>query len=283
MNTHPNGRRSMSGFFRSGWVSLWFWVLGLPAFGQSVAAPQLQDSAGLTLRLVPAGQVQMGTASGAPLVQPEELPRHTVTIETAFYMGATEVTQGQWSAVMQTAPWLTPWYSQRLYVRQGADYPAAWVTYAQATEFCQKLSELEQAVYRLPTEAEWEHACGYGGSGVWSFGDDAAAAAEHGWFRENSVTDMYSLVHRRVAQKAANRLGLYDMHGNMSEWCLDQFSDYPLTAAGRASSAGSAFGVLRGGNWFVTWRQGRTATRDRLLPDHILGSAGFRVVRELPR
>ena len=78
-------------------------------------------------------------------------------------------------------------------------------------------------------------------------------------------------------------LGFFDRHGNMSEWCLDHFSDYPLSEDGRARDFHRAFGVLRGGCWFVTYRHGRSATRDRLLPARLLGTVGLRVLRELPK
>lgn len=263
-------------------TGLWMW-LSTTVLAQAAAAPpaQITDSAGIRLQLVPAGQVQLGSAADAALQCPEELPQHTVQLTSPYYIGLTEVTQKQWTTVMQTRPWRTPWHARRLYVREGDDFPAAWITLAEAQVFCQKLSEQHAVVYRLPTEAEWEHACRFGDAGTWSFGDDAAAAAAHGWFRENSVSDMYSLTHRQVGQKAPNALGLYDMHGNMAEWCLDRFSDYPFSDAGRARNIDSALGVLRGGCWFVTCRQGRCATRDRQPPALLHGTAGLRVVREV--
>ncbi len=244
---------------------------------------QLTDDAGIRLQLVPAGTVQIGTGATQVPQCPEELPQHSVTLTSAYYLGLTEITQKQWYSVMQTRPWQTPWHATRLYVREGDDFPAAWITLPLARQFCEQLSLQHGVVYRLPTEAEWEHACRFGSEGAWSFGADVAAAAAHGWFRENSVSDMYSLTHRRVGLKAPNALGFFDMHGNMSEWCLDHFSDYPLSEAGRARDFDSAFGVLRGGCWFVTYRHGRSATRDRLLPAQLLGTAGLRVLRELPQ
>jgi formylglycine-generating enzyme required for sulfatase activity len=287
LNRHGNATevlRVAISIFHSPLLRTGLWMLlSTTSLAQSTESPstQITDNAGIQLQLVPAGQVQVGSPADALIRCPEELPQHAVTLASPYYIGVTEVTQKQWTTVMQTRPWRTPWNSRRLYVHEGDNFPAAWITLADALAFCQKLTERHAVVYRLPTEAEWEHACRYGETSVWSFGDNAANAAARGWFRENSVSDMYSLTHRQASQKAPNPLGLYDMHGNMAEWCLERFSEYPLSDDGRARSDDSAFGVLRGGCWFVTFRHGRSATRDRLLPAQLLGTAGLRVLREV--
>lgn len=259
------------------------WMRGpVQAAPQSPAAgdvpSSMSDSVGIRLQLIPAGSVTLGSASNAAFAEPEERPEHTVQIPEAYYIGVTEVTQQQWYAVMGTRPWRTPWNTPQLYVTEGDNYPASWITWREARAFCERLSEKEAASYRLPTEAEWERACRNGTAAAWSFGDDASTAAENGWFRENTVSDMHTLKPREVAARAPNSAGLYDMHGNVSEWCRDTFSDYPLSAS---AGQGSSLGVLRGGSWFVSHNHSRAATRDRLRQRQSLGSTGLRVVREL--
>lgn len=239
----------------------------------------LTDTTGIRLQLIAAGSVTLGSAQSATFSQPEEQPQHEVRIDHGYYIGVTEITQKQWYIVMGTRPWRTSWNTPRLYVTEGDNYPATWITWPEARAFCERLSQTEAAVYRLPTEAEWEHACRNGSATAWSFGDDASVAADNGWFRQNTVTDMYSLRPREVGGKAANSAGLVDMHGNVAEWCVDRFKNYPLE---NTSEPPTTLGVLRGGSWFVSHTQGRSATRDRLRIRRRLGSAGLRVVRELP-
>jgi len=244
------------------------------------APATLTDTTGIRLQLIAAGSVTLGSAPSASLAEPEEQPQHEVRISQAYYIGVTEITQKQWFSIMGTRPWRTSWNTPRLYVTEGDNYPATWITWPEARTYCQRLSAHEAAVYRLPTEAEWEHACRNGSATAWSFGDDNSVAADHGWFRQNTVTDMYSLRPREVGGKAPNSTGLLDMHGNVAEWCFDRFRTYPLNDL---SEPPTTLGVLRGGHWFVTHDHGRSATRDRLRIRRRLGSAGLRVVRELPQ
>jgi formylglycine-generating enzyme required for sulfatase activity len=244
----------------------------------TAALTTLTDKTGIRLQLIPAGKVTLGSAPGTGISEPEEQPQHDVQIAEDYYIGVTEITQKQWYSVMGTRPWRTPWNTPRLYVTEGDNYPATWITWPEARAYCERLSAAEAAVYRLPTEAEWERACRNGSATAWSFGDDASVAASNGWFRENTVTDMYSLRPREVGGKAPNSAGLLDTHGNVAEWCIDRFADYPLKDT---SVPPTTLGVLRGGCWFVTHDHGRSATRDRLRIRRRLGSAGLRVVREL--
>lgn len=259
-------------------------LFGLPhAVAQSPSTEDtpatLTDTTGIRLQLITAGSVKLGSPQSAAVSQPEEQPQHEVAIAHDFYIGVTEITQKQWYTVMGTRPWRTSWNTPRLYVTEGDNYPATWITWPEARAFCDRLSKTETVAYRLPTEAEWEHACRNGSAAAWSFGDDATVAAGNGWFRENTVTDMYSLRPREVGGKAANSAGLLDMHGNVAEWCLDRFQTYPLEST---SQLPTTLGVLRGGSWFVSHDHSRSATRDRLRIRRRLGSAGLRVVRELP-
>ena len=148
-----------------------------------------------------------------------------------YQIGETVVTQGQWREVMDTEPW-----KDQPYVMEGDDYPAVYVSWHDAVEFCKKLSDIEGKAYRLPTEAEWEYACRGGAATKYYFGDDAASLGEYAWFHENtwSVNEKYA---HRVAQKRPNQFGLYDMHGNVWEWCNDWYDK------------NQEYRVLRGGSW----------------------------------
>jgi formylglycine-generating enzyme required for sulfatase activity len=132
-----------------------------------------------------------------------------------LYLGTTEVTQGQWTAIMATAPW-----KGEAFVREGTNYPATYVSYDDAIEFCRKLSEKEEKTYRLLTGAEWEYACRAGTTTMYHCGDNNAVLGQFAWFRANSL-DVGEQYAHEVGKKQANAFGLYDMHGNISEWCLD--------------------------------------------------------------
>jgi formylglycine-generating enzyme required for sulfatase activity len=150
-----------------------------------------------------------------------------------YSLGKTVVTQLQWREVMGTEPW-----KGQPYVMDGDDYPAVYVSWYDAVEFCKKLSDIEGKAYRLPTEAEWEYACRAGATTAYYFGDNAAKLGEYAWFDKNTW-DINENYPHRVAQKLPNKFGLYDMHGNVWEWC-DEDDDEQEDR------------VLRGGSWDVS-------------------------------
>ncbi|MFM7926023.1 MAG: formylglycine-generating enzyme family protein, partial [Planctomycetaceae bacterium] len=144
-----------------------------------------------------------------------------------------------------------------------------------------KLSAMEGKVYRLPTEAEWEYACRGGTKTAFSFGDDEAELGKYAWFEGNvwGIGEKYA---HRVAQKLPNPYGLFDMHGNVWEWCSDWFGHYPSTPLTdpRGPDAGS-FRVLRGGSWVDEPSFVRCAYRSSLIPEYRDdGFYGFRLVLE---
>jgi len=157
--------------------------------------------------------------------------------------------------------------------------PANDMTWGQAVAFCQKLSQMDGRTYRLPTEAEWEYACRAGTKTSYCTGDADADLDRAAWYGNNSNGTTHP-----VGQKAPNVLGLYDMHGNVSEWCADWCHNYgtgaetdpkgPLTGYGR---------VLRGGSWaHGSWRC-RSAARDESSPDaRYYPHMGFRVASDVP-
>jgi formylglycine-generating enzyme required for sulfatase activity/serine/threonine protein kinase len=202
------------------------------------------NSVGMKFRAIPAGTFVMGSpeAEGGD----NERPQHSVNITKPFWLGIEEVTQTQWRQVMATTPWEGEDYSI-----EGSDVAASWVSWHDAVEFCQKLSRQDGKRYRLPTEAEWEWACRAGKTTSFSFGDDDKQLQEYAWFKGNAWGKNEMHPHR-VGQKLPNAFGLYDVHGNVWEWCADWHDDGFYANAGLSDPQGphsGSFRVLRGGSW----------------------------------
>lgn len=153
----------------------------------------------------------MGT-SGSQIGQPDETPQHKVTISKSFHLGKYEVTQEQWVKVMGSNP--------SYYL--GRNLPVQRVSWEDANEFITKLNEMENTNgYRLPTEAEWEYAARAGSNTLFHFGDDHfGELREYGWYKANASTP------QEVGKLKPNKWGLYDMHGNVSEWVHDFYSGF---------------------------------------------------------
>jgi formylglycine-generating enzyme required for sulfatase activity len=160
----------------------------------------------------------------------DEYPVHEVTISKPFYMGIYEVTQAQWKAVMGTEPWKAERALgyMRLQPRPEGfdDYPVAFVDSYDAIEFCRKLSKKTGRTVSLPTEAQWEYACRAGTTTTFSFGDDLSKLIDYGWYGGKNAGQKEDYAHR-VGQLKPNPWGLYDMHGNVWEFCSDWYDkDY---------------------------------------------------------
>ena len=227
---------------------------------QLAVGDPIENSVGMVLVPIPAGEFLMGSLETEPGRQDDEV-QHQVTLTKPFLLGVHEVTQGQWQAVMGTTPW-----KGKQYVKEGDDYPATYVSWNDAVEFCRKLSEIEGLEYRLPTEAEWEYACRAGTTTAYSFGDDASELGEYAWYRENAWEAGQKYAHT-VGQKKPNPWGLYDMHGNVWEWCEDRYGVYHAGAA--TDPTGPASGdlrVLRGGSFSNRSSYVRSANRYFLQP-----------------
>ncbi len=132
---------------------------------------------GMKLVLIPAGEYLRGSPDSDKDASADEKPQHRVRITNDFYLGMHEVTQGEWKAVMGTEPW-----KGKPSVKEGKDYPATYVRWTDANEFCRKLSPWDGRTYRLPTEAEWEYAARGGTTTPYSFGDDASRLSEYAWW-----------------------------------------------------------------------------------------------------
>ena len=227
------------------------------------------NSIGMKLRLIPAGEFMMGSPETASLRRDNET-QHRVSITKPFYLGVTEVTQEQYQKVMGTNPSNF----------KGPQNPVETVRWADAVEFCRKLSAMPAEktaghVYRLPTEAEWEYACRSGTTTAYSFGDDASRLGDYGWFEGNM-----DLKTHPVGEKKPNAWGLYDMHGSVYEWCQNWYGAYPSGSATDPTGATSgSIRVIRGGSWGNDARFCRSASRGRSTPGSRRHYLGFRVLR----
>ena len=237
------------------------------------------NSLGMELVLIPAGKFTMGSPATEQDRGGDE-DQADVTLTEAFWLGKTEVTQGQWQQVMGTTPW-----KGGSYVKEGRDYAATYVSWEDAQEFIQKLSERDGATYRLPTEAEWEWSCRAGTASRWSFGESDGDLGRYAWYGGfdgggNTKDENYA---HQVGQKLANPFGLHDMHGNAAEWCEDWY-EYKYGKSPpedpKDASAGSSR-VIRGGGWGSHRRAVycRAAYRGAVRPSFRSSVVGFRVVR----
>ncbi|MDA7492920.1 formylglycine-generating enzyme family protein [bacterium] len=213
----------------------------------SVKLPESTNSIGMKFKLIPAGTFIMGEGDDA----------HEVTLTEPFQMGVHEVTQAQYEQVMGSNP----------SGFKGADNPVETVLWKEAMECCRKLSSLpdekaEGNVYRLPTEAEWEYACRAGTTTTYSFGDNESELGDHAWYADNSGKKTHP-----VGGKQPNAWGLYDMHGNILEFCQKPSYGYPQLH------------VLRGGGWYGNGGAScRSVSRQVESPYARTSNYGFRVI-----
>ncbi len=224
------------------------------------------NALGMRMLVVEPGTFQRGSPPHEAGRLQDEIS-YEVRLTQRFYMSATEVTQQQWHQIMRTQPWV----AQRDAV-VGQDQPATHMTHAEARQFCVLLSRVENANYRLPTEAEWEYVCRAGSGGPFGV---SGSLEEHAWTAENAP--------RRhaepVGRKKANAWGFFDMHGNVAEWCGDWYGPYPRSAT--TDPTGPAVGeyrVARGGSYDVSPRFSRAAYRAGMDEHTRGGNLGLRVV-----
>jgi formylglycine-generating enzyme required for sulfatase activity len=221
---------------------------------------------GIQLEMVwiPNGSFIMGSPSGESGRDDDEGPQTNVRLE-GFWMGRYEVTQAQYQAIMGTNP----------SDFSGANNPVERVSWNRAMEFSRKLSERTGENYTLPTEAQWEYACRAGTTSAYYFGNDSGQLENYAWFDSK-----YGGTTHPVGQKQPNGWGLYDMHGNVWEWCLSLYRPYPYSETdGRNSeSYTSSARVLRGGSRGSNPENCRSAGRGRNAPARGVDGLGFRVV-----
>lgn len=202
----------------------------------------------------------------------DEAPVHKVIISHPFHMGITEVTNAQYEHFCPEHKILRG----KDNVSIGDDEAVVNVSYQDAVDFCDWLSRKEGRTYRLPTEAEWEYACRAGTYTLYYTGDGLPAAMQ----RNQIVARDYESVSLRVGQTPANAFGLYDMHGNVEEWCLDWYASYKEgTQTDPAGPPVGEFRVTRGGSHHTPVQYLRSANRMAMIPEDKHSLTGFRVVQ----
>ncbi len=214
---------------------------------------------------IPGGSFMMGSHPDEKGREDDEGPQHKVTLKS-FYMMTTEVTQRMWKEVMGNNP--SHW--------KGNDLPVESVSWNDCQEFIKKLNDMFPGhYYRLPTEAEWEYACRAGTKTSFYSGDSYSNLDEVGWHKYNSGSKTHP-----VGRKAANTWDLFDMHGNVWEWCQDWYGDYPSGSVTdpRGPSSGSDR-VCRGGRWGDGAGYCRSANRSIVGPSYRYSYLGFRLAR----
>ncbi|MCR4575848.1 MAG: SUMF1/EgtB/PvdO family nonheme iron enzyme [Lentisphaeria bacterium] len=235
-----------------------------PSFNGTVILPGCVE---LKMVKVEKGSFQMGSNDGGSY----EKPVHKVTLTKDFWLGETEITQSQYEAVMGENP---------SFFKKGGDHPVEEVSWNEAMEFCKKLTEQERSVGRLPsgyefslpTEAQWEYAARGGGKSKGYKFSGSDNLGEVGWYWDNSGNLMHP-----VKQKKPNELGLYDMSGNVWEWCRDYWWLYPTGAVVDPWCRSGSAHVIRGGSWDSGTANCRSSNRNSSGPSNRYGNLGFRL------
>jgi formylglycine-generating enzyme required for sulfatase activity len=237
-------------------------------------APARRTAPQIEMVSIPAGTFMMGSPDSEQGRSSDEDPRHRVTVQS-FYIGKYEVTQAQYQAVMGVNP----------SVFKGDDRPVENISWNEAVEFCRELSRLTGKQYRLPTEAEWEYACRAGTTTPFAFGSTLTSEQANfdGTYQYGKTSKgLFRQQTTPVGSFQPNAFGLYDMHGNVSEWCEDWYHEnyQGAPADGSAWESGGAqqFREVRGGSWYIDAGNLRSADRYRLDPNGRGNNFGFRVV-----
>jgi formylglycine-generating enzyme required for sulfatase activity len=245
---------------------------------------ELDATAEIDFVWIPSGRFDMGAASDG--ARPAEYPRHSVEIRRGFWLAATEITEAQWYALMGDA------ISQTGTAR----YPMRRISWEEAKAFCKRLARESDRTIRLPSEAEWEYACRAGSSAVYPWGDDVDLMVDYENIADQALLaslpdyefsvagwdDGYADV-APVGSFKPNAFGLYDMLGNVSEFCSDAwFSDFVGAPTDQQPRRGGWLSqrVVKGGNFGHGPRIARPAMRASMLPDYRGDAVGFRIVCE---
>lgn len=291
------GKKAKKGFFGKGALFLFAGILivaaifypglkGLPADSENSSQnPEIYtNSIGMEFVQIPAGEFMMGSLPDEEGRNDNEGPVHKVTIEKPYYLGKYEVTQEQWNAVMGSNPSCL----------KGDELPVENVSWNDVQEFAKKLNEMEETdKYRLPSEAEWEYACRAGTTSSYFFGDNASKLGDYAWYNGFITSDEWNQnleeilsngSIRQVGQKEPNPWGLYDMYGNVWEYCQDKYhSDYngaPSNGTALEDETSSMY-VSRGSCWSDSAENCRSARRGSDFPDNRNNILGFRLLMEM--
>jgi formylglycine-generating enzyme required for sulfatase activity len=267
-----NGRHLLSeqAFWRSGTKPTWVSDYGKDPNGLwcEFQVPRRGGKGMVTQRMrwIQPGEFMMGSPEGEEGRWSDESPAHSVKLTQGYWMADSQVTQELWMAVGR---------GENPSDFKGESNPVENVSWEDCQAWFEKLREHHESLQpSLPTEAQWEHACRAGSPSAYCFGDDPRELPKYGWFGENTESKTHP-----VKQLQPNGWGLYDMHGNVWEWCSDWWGDYPASA--QSDPTGPAKGtarVLRGGSWNYPARLLRSACRFRLDPGYRYNYLGFRLL-----
>jgi formylglycine-generating enzyme required for sulfatase activity len=250
----------------------------------------------MNMVLIMGGSFLMGSPDTEIDRRGNESPQHQVTVPS-FFMSEFPITQAHWATVAQL-----PKVKIDLEIApanfKGTDRPIEQVNWFEAVEFCQRLSQHTGRIYRLPTEAEWEYACRVGSITPFHFGDTITTdlanyrGTDHEEYKwsgsyNQGPKGIYLQETTPVDSFPPNAFGLYDMHGNVWEWCQNDYSDNydvtPVDGSAWVSEENSGLKILRGGSWYNYPRLCRSAIRYNNYPEFRYYDVGFRVVCEMPR
>ena len=262
---------------------------------ESLVLPaELTNSIGMKFRLIQPGTFMMGSPESEAGRDSDER-QHQVTLTQPFYMGVHTVTVGDFKRFVDKVgyntegeqdgkgayrsngkEWVrdsdTTWRNPGWFTQTDLE-PVVCVSWNDAEAYCQWLSDVEGKSYRLPTESEWEYACRAGSSTAYCFGKFEFRFGWYAWYLSNSGNRTHP-----VGQKKPNAWGLYDMHGNVGEWCSDRYGDYPSGAVTDPTGASTGSSrVRRGGGWIDGAASCRSADRGRNGPSHRNSYLGFRL------
>jgi len=250
------------------------------AWAKHLGVPVVQtNSVGMRLAIIPPGEFDMGSAADGVVRVPSEAPKHRVRITRPFLLGLCEVTQGEYGRVIGNNPSEFKPRDSNVYRPSDLYRPVESVTWELAVAFCRRLGELPAEkengrVYRLPTEAEWEYACRAGTTTLYSFGDNPGLLDQYAWWRGNSGSTTHP-----VGQKKPNAFGLFDLHGNVAEWCNDWQASYsPDLSVDPKGPMNAKERILRGGGFSLQADAYRSAARSDEPPQYSSNGLGFRVV-----
>jgi len=281
------------------WPVVIFTTAGIGCSQRAEQQPKLSIDLGSGVKMefvsIPAGEFMMGSSDSDTAANLDEKPLHRVVITKPFYLGQYEVTHEQWHAVMDDNPKYDNWSPDK-----GRNTPVETVSWDDCQAFLAKLNEKHGnrgLNFSLPTEAQWEYAARAGSTTKWCFGDDEASLVKYAWYawggpnpHENTLKngEIAKSTHP-VGQKKPNAWGLYDMHGNVQEWCQDWYGglttgipsdrDYYWNSP-LEDPTGPVTGykrVCRGGRWGSADRECRAASRAQYSPGVNTGTLGFRV------
>ncbi len=232
------------------------------------------NSIGMEFVYIPQGTFLMGSPKSELCRRKDEM-QHRVIINKDYYLQRTEVTQRQWQSVMGNNP--------SYFKDYGNDYPVENVSWLDVQEFLKKLNAMDKDnIYRLPTEAEWEYACRAGATTRYSWGDEADCSKAN--YGNSPLARECATINpghpSPVGSYQKNSWGLYDMHGNVWEWCADWYGAYKGAKAidPRGPDHGT-YRVVRGGAYFDPVASSRSANRCWDPPDYRVQDIGFRLVR----